>query len=166
MELWGSSYLLQEAQPLRLVGTIGSSTERARPGRIRLSFHQEPGVFAVVQARGEWQLVVKWDLALNLIALVHILVLQNRLLRGEKPELGAPAQRDRVFTVSGGGRASFIVCSWDSSMKGIECHEAAGGGPDQFELELMEEAAVELVAALAERVATNGVAAPEGSETP
>jgi hypothetical protein len=163
MELWGSSYLLQDVQPVRLVGTIGSSTERAAPGTIRVSFHQEPGVFAVMQDGVGSQLLAKWDLALRLMALVHVLVLQNRLLRGEKPELRS-AERERVFSVAGGGRASPILCSWDSSTMDVECHAVGEGEPDQYELVLKEEAAAELVAALAERIATNGIAAQEGSD--
>lgn len=165
MEFWGSSYLLQDVQPVRLVGTIGSSTDRARFGAIRVSFHQEPGVFSLMHDGGRSQLVAKWDLALTLMALVHVLVLQNRLLRGETSELRQAPGRERVFTVAGGGRGSPIVCSWDSSTIEVECSAVGEGGSGQFELVVKEEAAAELVATLADRIATNGVAAQQGSNT-
>lgn len=157
MELWGSSYLLQDVEPVRLVGTIGSSTEQAGSGKIRVSFHQDPGVFAVMQDGVRSQLHAKWDLALRLMALVHVLVLQNRLLRGEEPALVVPSQMGRLFTVAEGRRASPVVCSWASSTVDVECNPVSDGGPDQFELVLKEDAAVELVVALAQRIATNGI---------
>jgi hypothetical protein len=156
MELWGSSYLLHDAEPVRLVGTLGSSTDRGGSGVIRLSFNQEPGVLFAAFKESKCELVVKWDVALRLIALVHVLVLQNRLLRGEAPEIRDVSERTRIFDVTGGSRMSAIVCSWVASTVDIECRPVHDGVAEQVELVVKEEAAAELVTSLAERMALNG----------
>lgn len=102
------------------------------------------------------ELVAKWDVALRLMALVHVLVLQNRLLRGEVPEVRVASDRMRVFSVTEGWRTSPIVCSWDAATVDVECNPVGEGMADQFEIVLKEEAAAELVMALAERIALNG----------
>ncbi len=90
------------------------------------------------------------------MALVHVLVVQNRLLRGETPEVRVRPDRKRVFNVTGGLRSGPIECSWDAGTADIRCGPVVGGGGDQFELVIEEEAAAELVATLAERIAWNG----------
>lgn len=74
MELWGSSYLLQDVAPTRLIATLGSSTPREAAGSVMLSFTQEPGVFTTVQRGSTRAVVMKWDLALRLMSLIHVLV--------------------------------------------------------------------------------------------
>ena len=147
---------MHDAEPVRLVGTLGSSTGRAGSGVIRLSFNQESDVFFVACKESKCELVVKWDVALRLIALVHVLVLQNRLLRGEAPEIRDVSERTRIFDVTGGLRMSAIVCSWDASTADVECRPVHEGIAEQFELVVKEEAAAELVMSLAERMAFNG----------
>ncbi|MDC0746391.1 hypothetical protein [Polyangium mundeleinium] len=155
MERWGSSYLLHDAESVRLVATLGSSTDIVGTGTIYVSFVQEP-VFAVTRNGSRCELVVKWDVALRLMALVHVLVLQNKLLRGEAPEIRGAPDRAQVFEVTGGLRSSPIVCSWDASTAGVEFRPVHEGMADPFELVMKEEAAVELVLTLAERIAHNG----------
>ncbi|MEO7596683.1 MAG: hypothetical protein ABI134_36090 [Byssovorax sp.] len=141
---------------MRLVATLGSSTGRVGSGVIRLSFNQEPGVLFVMCKESKCELVVKWDVALRFMALVHLLVLQNRLLRDEAPEIRHVSERTRIFDVTGGLRMSAIVCSWDASTADVECRPVHEGIAEQFELVVREEAAAELVMSLAERMALNG----------
>jgi hypothetical protein len=156
MELWGSSYLLHDTEPVRLVGILGSSTAKVGSGVIRLSFDQEPGVLFFACEESRCELVVKWDVALRLMTLMHVLVLQNRLLRGEAPENREMSERARVFDVTGGSRMSALVCSWDSSTADVEYCSVHEGIAEQFELVMKEEVAVELVVSLAETMALNG----------
>jgi len=94
-----------------------------------------------------------------------ILVLQNKILRGEAPEVRVASDRARVFDVTEGWRMSPIVCSWEASTVDVQCGPVHEGMADQFELVVNEEAAAELVMALAARIAFNGVtAARKGSD--
>jgi hypothetical protein len=164
MERSGSTYLLQDVEPVRLIGVVGSWTEDGS-GSVVVSFSHEPGVFTVTQSESEGELVVKWDVALKLMALLHIVVLQNKILRGETHEMrGAPTQA-RVFTVTGGGRCSPITCRWEAMTLAVECKPVTDGPNDQFELVLTEAAATELVTDLAERIAANGTATPKAGRT-
>jgi hypothetical protein len=156
MELFGSSYLLHDVEPVRLVGTLGSWTDSNGLGSIRVSFHQNSDIFSVVRGASECDLIAKWDIALRLMTLVHILVVQNKILRNEPPELRVATDKARVLRVTGGWRLSPIVCSWGVANGEIECNQVGDEAVDQFELVLKEEVAVELVMALAERVALNG----------
>lgn len=156
-QLCGSSYLLQDVAPVRLVGALGSATARPGPGMVRLSFTQEPGVLTVTHDESGWRLVIKWDLALRLMALLHVLILQNMLLRDEAPKVRVAPDRSRVFTVTEGQRASSIVCSWNEAADDVECNLVEGTA-DELELTLKEGAAAELIMALAERIALNGTA--------
>lgn len=164
MERWGSSYGLQDVSPVRLIGGIAGSTPPDAPGTIRISFVQDAGVFSTVHEELTRRIIVKWDVALRLIALMHVLVLQNRLLRGESPDLRITRDRARLFSLTGGARSSAIECSWSATTSEVTCEPVAGGAPDQFELVLGEDAAAELVAALAERIAINGVAKALGRD--
>jgi hypothetical protein len=128
----------------------------AGSGVIIICFTQEPGVFSATRNESKYELVAKWDMALRLMSLVHILVLQNRLLRGETLDGKVAPGRTRIFDMSEGWRTSPIVCSWDAEITDVQCSPANEGSPDQFELVLKEEAAAELVAALAETIALNG----------
>jgi len=100
------------------------------------------------------------------MALVHVLVLQNRLLRGEAPEVRVASDRKRIFCVTEGWRMSPIVCAWDASTADVESGPVHGGTADQFELVVKEEAAAELVMALAERIALNGTTTARKSSDP
>jgi hypothetical protein len=104
------------------------------------------------------KIIVKWDVALRLMSLLHVLVLQNRLLRGESPELRITRDRSRIFVLTGGARSSEIECSWSAKVGEVTCEPVIGGAADQFELVLGEDEAAELVMALAERIASNGAA--------
>jgi hypothetical protein len=67
--------------------------------------------------------------------------------------------------VTGGSRTSPITCSWDAATVDVELRPDDEGTPDNFELVLKEEAAAELVMALAERIALNGTTlARKGSD--
>ena len=156
MELFGSSYLLHDVEPVRLVGTLGSWTDSIGSGSIRVSFHQIPDIFSVVRSESACELIMKWDVALRLMALVHILVVQIKILRNEFPEIRVATDRARVFKVTGGWRLSPIVCSWNVATDEVECNQVGEEAVDQFELVLKEDAAAELVMALAERIALNG----------
>jgi hypothetical protein len=125
-------------------------------GAIRFSFTQERGVFAVAWNESRCELIIKWDVALRLMALMHILVLQNRILRSETLDIRVMPDRMRVFNVSEGWRASPIRCSWDAASTDVKCSPASAESTEQFDLVLKEEAAAELVVALAERIARNG----------
>jgi len=159
--MWGSSYLIQDVEPVRLIGIIGASTE-AGAGSVRVSFNQDPGVFTVTQTESEGTLVAKWDVALRLMALLHIVTLQNKILRGEASEIGSASCGACVFTVSGGERGAPVTCSWDAATPDVEYKRVAEGTGDQFELVMTEEAAIELVTDLAERIAANGAATANG----
>lgn len=163
MEMWGSSYLIQDVEPVRLIGIIGASTETGA-GSVRVSFNQDPGVFAVTQSGSEGALVVKWDVALRLMALLHIVILQNKILRGEAPEIGIAPCEACVFTVSGGGRGAPVTCSWDAAKPDVEYKRVTEGASDQFELVLTEKAAIELAADLAGRIAANGATTAIGGD--
>jgi hypothetical protein len=165
MELWGSSYLLQDVEAVRLIASLGSSTDQESPGLVKVSFTQEPGVFATARRQQQSEIVAKWDVALRLMALLHVLVLQNKLLRSETPEIRVPSGKVRVFTVSGGWRSSPIVCAWNAATVEVECRPVEGAA-DQFELVLKEEAAAELAMSLAERFARNGTMTALGEAGP
>jgi hypothetical protein len=127
-----------------------------------MSFTREHGVFTTACDGVNCGIVVKWDVALRLMALVHVLVLQNRLLRGEPPELRIVPDRTRIFTLTGGLRSAPIECTWNAETADVTCGPVAAGAADQFELVLKEDAATELVVALAERMARNGTTTLQG----
>lgn len=164
MESWGSSYLLQDVEPVRLVGVLGAWTGSTGAGIVTISFAQEPGALTLTNDETRWKLVVKLDLALRLLALLHVLVLQNMLLRGETPEIRATADRSHTFTVTDGWRSSPITCSWDRSRADVECKQVDGMA-DQFELTLTEQLASEMATALAARIAQNGATSARGGSS-
>ena len=155
MVLSGSAHLLQDTTPVLLVAAVVGSTPKDAPGEIMLSFGQEPGVFSIERNDGRCLLTMKWELTFKLQAAVHILVLQNRLLRGEPPEL--PGNVYGVFTFAGGARATPIECSWDVNAAGV-IYRPAADAADVFEFILSEAAAIGLATGLAEQHAKNGVA--------
>src|SRR4051812_40416253 len=126
MERWGSSYLLQDVEAVRLIASLGSSTGRESAGSVTISFAQEPGVFVTSQSARERELLIKWDVALRLMGLLDILILQNRLLRDETPHPGVSSQSSHIFTVSGGLRATPIICSWDEANPHVQCRQVEG----------------------------------------
>jgi hypothetical protein len=85
-------------------------------------------------------------------------LLQNRILRGELPELRVSPNRTRVFKLTGGRRTTAIECSWNDQTADVRCGRDPEGAPDEFELLLGEEAATDLVLALAAQIANNGTA--------
>ena len=155
MELWGSSYLVQDCSPIKLVAMMGSSTPRESSGSVRISFMQEPGVLTVAEDASEVVLVVIWDVAVKLIALLQVLVLQNRLLRAETP-LHTTIPLGRVFKVTGGAPSGNIVCSWAVGASEVKCRTVSDS-VDQFELIIQEEAASQLAFAIAETLASTGL---------
>lgn len=158
MEVWGSSYLVHDVQAVRLVGTIGSSTPQSQVGSVRLSFHREPGILSTTRNDVTTEIVAKWEVAINLIALIQVLLLQNKLLRGETASGRLDTPGATIFTVSGGARGTPVTLSWDSTREDVRCNRVQGGSSEHFELVLEERAAAELVAALVERIAANGIA--------
>lgn len=156
MKLWGSSYLLHDVDPVKLIGTLGSFTDSKGVGTVQISFAQEHGVFAVARTESRCEFRIKWEVALRLLALMHILVLQNRMLRGEALDMRISPDRARIFHVSEGWRSSPIMCSWNAANPDVQCGPASAGSVEQLDLWLKEDAAVELIMALAEQIARNG----------
>ena len=147
MERWGSSYLLQQSKPTKLVGGIGATTEESN-GQIRLSLWNTPGVLVVNSDNDTCELVIQPELAAQLVALIHILVLQNRILRNEPATL-PPIGESNVFRVAAKSKGSF-VCTWDCEAAGVKCEphlgsEAAG----QSEVLIREDIALLFMCALA-----------------
>ncbi|WP_437587438.1 hypothetical protein [Sorangium sp. So ce1000] len=154
MERWGSSYLLHDTSPLKLVGGIGATTDDDGGGQIRLSFVNTPGVLAVTVKNTLHELVIKRELAVQLVTLIHVLVLQNKIVRCEDPALPVGVGAKGGFSVVGGDPPPFI-CAWETGATGIQYHSP----PDpegQAELVISEAAAVQLLSALAERMARIG----------
>lgn len=155
MELWGSSYLVQDVVPGRLVGAIGASTNTVGVGTIRMSLVQEVDICALTREGGAWRVSTKWDIALRIVALLHLLLVQNRLLRHESPTLEIVGVGEQRFAVSSGGQASAVSWSWDCAASGIDVNPVAGDS-GQFEIVLVEGVAVELVHALVKSMAEYG----------
>ncbi|KYG10470.1 hypothetical protein BE21_11750 [Sorangium cellulosum] len=59
MERWGSSYLLHDTSPIRLIGGIGATTDDHGGRQIRLSFADTPGVLAVNVGDSLHELTIK-----------------------------------------------------------------------------------------------------------
>jgi hypothetical protein len=155
MERWGSSFRLHDVEPGRLIGVLGAFSEGERQGSIRISFAQTPEAFTVERSGGRYELCLKWDIALKLIALLHISLLQTKLLRGEAVEL-ATARRTGLFEVTGGRRSMPLVCAWDAGaaeVSYVSMHDEEGS---PHEIVLSEAGAMELGLALAETMASNG----------
>ena len=166
MVIWGSSYFLHDTEPVRLIGTIGASTDRSDLGSVVMSFAHQPDVFFAVHRGSKWELSVKWDVALRMVAIIHVLVVQNRLLRGESAELAFRPGQSPVFAVTGGAKRGPIVCNWEANTVGVECRPVEGM-PEQMDLTLREDLATQLVTAFADRIARNRIAsAPAAPKSP
>lgn len=158
MDRNGSSYLLQDFAPIHLIGIVGASTPADARGTVKLTFAQQTEVFVAELGELRCKIIVKWDIAVRLIALIHILLIQNCIIRGTRLDLRISPDRVRVFNVTGGRRTTSIEFSWSADALDVKCGLSPDGGPHDFELLLGEEAAAELVSALAEQIANNGTA--------
>lgn len=156
MERWGSSYLLHDVMPTQLIATLGSSTSLDAVGSVGMSFTRTEGVLTATRDATSCRVHIKWSVAINLMALLHVLVLQNRLLRGESPEFWLSLEGERTFRIAGGMRTGSIEIVWDASAADVTLEPFHEGGPDQFQLVMKERAAAALLVCLAERFAEDG----------
>ncbi len=158
MELWGTSYLLQKTTPVGFLGSLGATTHCDGSGLIRLSFCREDKVLDVRDDGSVIEFVMSWEVVLQLVPLLHILVLQNRLLRLEEPILPSPSPEKRFLSVWGRIRAGFFACTWKKDTNGVSYNPALDPeDPKQVELLFSENVAVELISALTEHIARNGI---------
>jgi hypothetical protein len=153
MTRWGSSYFLHDTAPIKLVGGVGATTGDDRKGQLTLSFANTPELLEWSVTGPVEQLVVKWELAVQLVALIQVLLLQNKVLRNEEPELHLGDAGH--FTVAASGTAP-LVCAWPHG-EGAHCFPPPIGEPGaQVELKLSDEVALQLVSALAIAIASEG----------
>src|SRR5688572_23034914 len=142
MERWGSSYFLHDATPTTLVGGLGASTNASGSGTIRLSFAKDSEALELRDGGDLNELVAKWELAVKLVALLHILVVQNKLLRAEQPVLSTTTNGPPPFEVRADAKSG-IVCRWSAETDGIVYNPTPDPeSPDQAELLLSEPVAV------------------------
>lgn len=155
MELWGSLYLLQESAPTKLVGTIGSSTGPIE-GQVNVSFLNDVKVLHLVVGVDLCELSITSDLAMRLIAFLHILLLQNRILRSEERVIGDPVDPSSRFETAWAAEP-ILVCTWRRDHGGVRVQVEGAEAGTQVELVLTEDAAVDLLRSLAKAVARRGV---------
>jgi hypothetical protein len=149
--------LLHNTGPIELVGSIGSTTEEREGGQILISFASTPGVLAVRARERTHELEIKWEMALRLMTLIQVLVLQNRLLRGEEPVHPVCAGTEGGFSVEGNA-FSVYVCTWETGTAGIDSDpQSDPETADQARLAMSEVVALQLVGALAEKMARTAV---------
>ncbi|MCA9591567.1 MAG: hypothetical protein KC657_40000 [Myxococcales bacterium] len=142
---------------MRLLAGLGATTPPGEPGSVRISMTPHRGSLELTFSDTSCELTVSWEVALRLISLLHILILQNRLLRNEPAQLTSDGRRKQIFSLTGGEAQHPLRCSWNRAAPGVEC--AAAAAPDEeVEVVLREDAATELVMALVQRFARNGIA--------
>lgn len=157
MERWGSSYFLHDVTPTTLVGGLGASTNASGRGTIRLSFAKGSEALDVRYGGDLNELVAKWEVAVKLVALLHILVVQNKLLRAEQPVLSTKTNGPPLFEVRADAKSG-IVCRWPVETDGIDYNPTPDPeSPDQAELLLSEPVAIHLIAGVVEAIARRGV---------
>ncbi|MBK9261554.1 MAG: hypothetical protein IPM54_17330 [Polyangiaceae bacterium] len=158
MELWGTAYSFHATTVTKLAGLVAASTHDSGGGTIRIVFDNNGDVIKVNATDQTIEVVIKWEVILQLTTLLHVLVLQNRLLRSEDPVLPAPTHDKRIFNVWGRIRAGFFACGWATTAEGISYNPALDPeAPDHVEIVLSEAIAVEFISALTEAISRNGI---------
>lgn len=78
MELWGTAYSFHATTVTKLAGLVAASTHDSGGGTIRIVFDNNGDVIKVNATDQTIEVVIKWEVILQLTTLLHVLVLQKR----------------------------------------------------------------------------------------
>lgn len=147
----GGAFLLQELEPKRLLGSMMSVADEGGWGWIYLSFFPDPAQLTLEERGPQTSFVISRAVAANLIGLLQVMVVQNRILRHEEVVRSRSSSRKRAnsgLSVKSPHRNLF-TCSWASGMTGARHRNVEG----QIELRLREDVAEEMSLRLIEEMA-------------
>ena len=150
-KLTGGAFHLQVTTPTDLVGVMVSGVDEDGQGWIRLVFHPVHGRFVLTQQGTHVEVAMSRQVAMSLIALLHVLVSQVRCLRSNAP---APSPGAREIHVRVG--RDEVVASWDDADVIISVDELDG----QMDLRVTEGFAGALVSHLSDEIGRFAAAPP------
>jgi hypothetical protein len=139
----GSAFLLQQMEPKRLIGTLGSEVASPEANWIYGSFFNEPGLFVFEKDGHETVLTIAWEVAMSLVGMFQVILAQAAYLRDPAAEWTAEHGKGsgKISVSVGPEKKKKLVLRWPSDIEGVTCRVVG----EQTEWRIREDLALEIV---------------------